>query len=44
MVNTHEIQRWKINGWGLLRGLAMLFSALLAITAVHYLVLAIIRG
>jgi hypothetical protein len=44
MDDTNEIRGWKIDGWGLLRGLAMLFSALLAITALHYLVLAFFRG
>jgi len=44
MVKTHEIRNWKIDGWGLLRGLAMLFSALLAMTVLHYLVLAVFRG
>jgi hypothetical protein len=44
MAETHEIRGWKIDGWGLLRGLAILFSALLVITALHYLVLAFFRG
>ena len=44
MANAHEIRGWKIDGWGLLRGLAMLFSALLVITALHYLVLAFFQG
>jgi hypothetical protein len=44
MDRTDEIRNWKIDPWGLLRGLAMLFSALLAVTALHYLVLAIFGG
>ncbi len=44
MTNTNEIQGWKISGWGLLRGLALLVSSWLAVTALHYLVLAVMRG
>ncbi len=34
----------KIDRWGLLRGVVILLSALLAVTALHYLVLALFRG
>lgn len=44
MAGTEEIQNWKIDGWGLVRGLAMLSSTLVAITVLHYLVLAVVRG
>jgi hypothetical protein len=44
MPETNEIRGWKIDGWGLVRGLAMLFSAFLTITALHYLVVAFFRG
>jgi hypothetical protein len=44
MADTHEIRGWKIDRWGLVRGLAMLISSLLVITALHYLVLVFFRG
>jgi hypothetical protein len=44
MNESHEMRNWRIDRWGLVRGLALLVSSLLAITALHYLVLAIFRG
>lgn len=39
-----KIRGWKIDGWGLVRGIALLLSAMLVITALHHLVLALFRG
>jgi hypothetical protein len=44
MDQTHEIRGLKINGWGLVRGFALLFSSLIVITALHHLILAFFRG
>jgi hypothetical protein len=44
MNRTQTIRNWKIDRWGLLRGLAILVSSLLAITVIHYVLLTLFRG
>lgn len=35
---------WRVDWWGLLRGLILLFSALLSTTILYYVILTIARG
>ncbi len=38
------LPRWRIEWWGLVRGLVLLFSAFLVVTTLYFLILAVFRG
>lgn len=38
------LPRWKIEWWGLVRGLVLLFSAFLGVTTLYYVILTVLGG
>jgi hypothetical protein len=38
------LHRWRLEWWGLVRGLVLLFSAFLGVTTLYFLILAVFRG